>query len=51
MIIIEKKWGKITVDYIKGYNANKKYAKAIWKTINQYTWENAYNLIIYKVIK
>lgn len=37
MIIIERKWGKANADYIRGYNASEKYAKAVWKVANQYS--------------
>lgn len=47
--IIEQKQGKVTVDYIKGYNASEKYTKAIQKATNQYSCKDVYNLMMHKV--
>lgn len=50
MITIKRKQRKKTTNYIKRYNANKKYTKTIQKTVNQYSWKDTYNQVIHKVV-
>lgn len=50
MIKIEGKWGKTIIDYIRGCNASKRYAKAVGKAANQYNWHEARDLVMDKVV-
>ena len=46
---IERKWGKDTASYIRGYNPSEKFAKTVRKAAFLWPWTQARELVTHKV--